>query len=86
MRLLFTIVVPLLLPAVVYLLWLRFAVAGGDGREKPWLWLVAAGVALAAIVVGALTLSREVTDGVYVPPHMEDGRLVPGRISPAGPH
>ena len=84
MRLLLTIIVPLLLPTAVYLIWLRAAGTDG-GNERTWLWLGVAGVALAALVVGVLTLSGGGVDGVYVPPHMEDGRLVPGRIVPAGP-
>jgi hypothetical protein len=85
MRLFFTIVVPLLLPTTVYLLWLRFAGAGGEQRDVPWLWLAAGGVALAAIVVGTLTLSGGAKDGTYVPPHLENGRVVPGRMAPGNP-
>ena len=44
------------------------------------LWLVIAGLACAigAFVVTAVTAQRETR--AFEPPHMEDGRLVPGRF------
>jgi ABC-type uncharacterized transport system YnjBCD permease subunit len=85
MRVFFAYVVPLLLPTVLYLLWLRFAAVDGHEREVPWLWLGAAGVALAAVVLVGLALSSGSKDGVYVPPHVENGRVVPGHTIPANP-
>lgn len=80
---------PLLLPLVIYLIWLkrarRNAVAAGAGmppaRDAPWLWM--AGAALAALAAGtvlfALTTGEE-PGGVYIPPYVEDGEIVPGQI------
>jgi hypothetical protein len=54
-----------------------FQVAAWEGSLS---WLVIAGLALAVasfVVFGALA-PRET--GAFVPPHMEDGRLVPGQF------
>ena len=83
-----TLVVPLLLPTVLYLLWLRamrWAAAGGrtSWARLPWVWLAASGVALAAIVLFVVTVHfGTATPGTYVPPHVENGRIVPGHIEP----
>ena len=66
MRIFLAYIVPLLLPTVVYLLWLRFAPANGGGeRGVPWLWLAGAGVVLAAIVLAGLALSGGSPDGFF---------------------
>ena len=86
-----TLVVPLLLPTLFYLAWLkavRWSAAGGvlAGRRMPWLWLAASGVALAALVLFVVTVHfGTATQGTYVPPHVENGRIVPGHIEPATP-
>lgn len=89
-RVLLTYLLPLVLPTVVYLLWLRLsrpsagagrAAAGDDLRRAvPWLWLALAGLALVAATLAALALTGGGSPGeTYVPPHVEDGRVVPGR-------
>jgi len=91
LRVVFTIVLPLLLPTALYLLWLRFrpnaaAVGpeeGGGGPALPWFWLAVSGAVLLALVL--LTISIHfgtATPGVYVPPRWENGRVVPGHIEP----
>jgi len=79
----------LVLPVLVYLAWRywshRRALASGqpglDLKEGPWLWLILAGAALA---IGSLVLLRltagEPPGGAYVPPRLEDGRIIPGHI------
>lgn len=90
-RILLQVVVPILLPALLYMLWLlaeqRRLDAGGGARprwaEVPWLWLLALGVFLAGIVTVALALfGGESIIGEYVPPQIEDGRIVPGHVVP----
>ena len=92
-RILLFYVLPILLPTLAYLAWLaveRRRVAQADGTGKrPWLdlsWLslmllgiVLAGVA--GIVIRLTTVSG--TQGVYVPPRLIDGRIVPGHFEPA---
>lgn len=82
-------ILPLLLPLVIYLIWLgrarRNALTTGAGlppaRDAPWLWM--AGAALAALAAGtmlfALTTGEE-PGGVYIPPYVKDGEIVPGHI------
>ena len=89
-RVFLTVVVPLLLPTVVYVLWL---LAFGRARVStamawqalPWLWLGVAGVLLAAAVLFVLVGHGGPRNGVYVPPHAEGGRIVPGHVQPRAP-
>jgi uncharacterized protein DUF6111 len=88
-RILLTIVLPLLLPTLLYLLWLaasrRAALAGpAPWRDLPWVWLAAAGVALAALLLFFINI-RVGSQGTYVPPQYIDGRVVPGHVVPAEP-
>lgn len=80
-----SIIVPLLAPTLIYL-YLKnrsgtpYAIAA---KDAPWVWLSAAGVAFAAILltVWALT-SGGATESIYEPARVEDGRVVPGRVVP----
>jgi hypothetical protein len=91
MRIFLTIVLPFLLPTIVYVLWLlamrRIELAGAaPWRTLPWPWLVAAGLML---MVGLLYfISIHVggsAQGTYVPPRYIDGEIVPGHVVPADP-
>jgi len=90
LRELLTLVVPLVLPTVLYLVWLRaMRWVEGTGavswRALPWVWLAATGAALTALVLFVVTVHfGTATPGVYVPPKVEDGRIVPGHIEPQG--
>jgi hypothetical protein len=83
-----TLIVPLLLPTVLYLVWLRamrWSESGGavPWRALPWVWLAATGAALTALVLFVVTVHfGTATPGVYVPPHVENGQIVPGHIEP----
>jgi len=91
MRALFTIILPLILPTVLYVLWalaMRRVAAAGVGdllRGLPLIWLVPAGVALVAVVLVLIPLhfGGGGAGGVYVPPEIVDGKLVPGHVIPA---
>ena len=91
LRELLTLVVPLLLPTLLYLLWLRAArwseVGGAVAWQKlPWVWLAVTGVALTALVLFVVTVGfGTATPGIYVPPRVENGWIVPGHIEPAKP-
>jgi hypothetical protein len=89
MRALLAYVVPLFLPLALYIVYVVAArrIMNGQGelsqqlRRLPWLWLLAAGVGLMAISALGFGLSnRSPPDRPYVPPHVEDGRVVPGRV------
>lgn len=82
MRIILEYVLPLVAPTALYLLWMRFAANREEKREVPWLWLAVAGLMLAVVVLAALTLGGGNKDDIYVPPHMEDGKFVPGHFVP----
>jgi len=83
-----TIVLPLVLPTVLYLAWLRAMHWSHDGgaaswRAMPWVWLGVTGVALTALVLFVVTVHFGTpVPGVYVPPRYENGQIVPGHIQP----
>jgi hypothetical protein len=87
-RVLLTIVLPLLLPTALYMVWvttLRRPERNGAARWTawPWMWLAGAGIALLAIVLLVVTVHFGAPqDGVYVPPRLQDGHIVPGHIEP----
>ena len=82
---------PVLIPLLVYMLWLKTvrykAVKAGRPkplfREGPWYWLVIAtfGVAFSCFIF--LGASIDNVKGIYVPPHMDNGVMVPGSIEGA---
>ena len=84
LRVLLTIVLPLLLPTALYLVWvttLRPMEHNGATfwRALPWIWLAGAGVALLAIVLLVVTVHFGTPqEGVFVPPRWEIGHIVPG--------
>lgn len=84
-RVALTVLLPLLAPTAIYFLWL-YAVAGKEARSPralPWTWLIVVGMAAAGaalVIVGIDTGERG--GGLYVPPHVSDGRVVPGQVAP----
>jgi hypothetical protein len=86
-----TLVVPLLLPTMLYLVWVRTMrwSESGDAvawHKLPWVWLAFAGVALTALVLLVVTVGFGTPmPGIYVPPHTENGRIAPGHIEPGKP-
>ena len=91
-RILFQLLFPILLPTLLYALWLtaerRRVEAAGTGEkpawsDAPWVWLVALGVFFAAIISVAIALlGGGDMDGRYVPPSVRDGQIVPGHVEP----
>lgn len=81
---------PVLIPLIAYAIWMasvrgRARKAGEPlphfFRDGPWFWALVASFALAMAMFLFFGLSHESVKGDYVPPHMEDGRIVPGRIA-----
>jgi hypothetical protein len=74
-----------IVPFLLYFAWAWLArrEALADARAVPWIFLSAAGVALAA---GALLLFAETTalpeGGVYQPARIEGGRIIDGGVRP----
>lgn len=81
---------PALIPLIVYWLWLKWVgrKATIEGmpvlrfRDGPWYWAVLASLLIGAGCYVALALEMTPHKGTYIPPHMEDGRLVPGVVTP----
>src|ERR1051326_1713109 len=85
LRVLLTIVLPLLLPTALYLAWIR-TMQGAERdatrwRALPWVWLVGAGTLLLIVVLVIVNWPFGRSEsGIYVPPRWENGRIVPGHI------
>ena len=78
-----------LLPFVLYAIYWRLARKGDPeqaARPHPWAMLFIAGLALVAASFVWLGLTEgEHEKGVYVPPHNENGKVVPGHIEKKPP-
>lgn len=87
LRVLLTVLLPLLLPTALYLIWVmslgRAEITGlaAAWRRLPWPWLVLAGAALAAAVLFAFVQFGNRRNGVYIPPQVENGHIVPGHFA-----
>ena len=88
LRVLLTIVLPLLVPTALYLGWLYVAQWSGrdgavGGAALPWLWLAGAGLLLLVLVLYLVTVHFGTPlTGTYVPPRWENGRIIPSHIDP----
>lgn len=91
-RILLTYIVPFLLPIATYAAWIWYrtryaATHGGEAprfEQGPWPLMLFLGALLALGVLGvsAVVQGDDPASGVYVPPRVEDGRVVPGHIAP----
>lgn len=82
MRAVLEIAIPLLLPALLYWLYLRIQEKRGQPvRDVPVSWLAASGVCLVIFVLVASWLAgSESPSGKYIPPAVVDGKVVPGHF------
>ena len=72
-------------PFALYAVYLRLEKRDAEApkRAYPWTPLFAAGLALVAVSFLYLGVTEGAGQrGVYVPPHVENGRVVPGRVEP----
>ncbi len=77
-------VLPFLAPFLIFAVY-RLLVTRGRGLlgHTPWFLLTAAGMVLAcASLVSLAFLGGYAPGGVYAPPRIEDGRIVPGQVKP----
>ncbi len=84
LRIVLSYLLPFLLPFAAFFLY-RLLMTSGQPllRRTPWLALSLIGMTLVAgTLVSFAMLGGEVREGVYVPPHYEDGRVVPGHVRP----
>lgn len=87
-RFLVQVLLPLLLPVLIFLVWAWLSSRSQDKgslvakvQNGPWFWLIVAGfvLMLGAVTYTALTSGGEPGE-TYTPPRLEDGRVVPGRF------
>jgi len=90
-RIVFTYVVPFLLPAAVYAAWVWYRMGyvarhGGEApklEQGPWPLLLFIGAVLAFLVLATTAMMTGGSpDDTYVPPHLENGKLIPGHLEP----
>ena len=85
-RLVFQVLLRLLLPLGAYMLWSTFSrrrqgLSGLPGWEEGnWFWAALAGFVLAGGMLGFLASSGDAPGGIYISPHVVDGKVVPGRF------
>lgn len=86
-RVLLEVVLPFLAPFLVFFLYMLLVTRGRHFLERtPWFVLVACGLVLACLSLGSLAfLDGHPPGGEYVPPHVEDGRIVPAETRPREP-
>lgn len=88
-RILLLCVLSFALPTLVYLAWMWWRARRGLPpleTKTPWVLLAAAGVVLTALVAFVYDdAKRAAPGGVYEPPRLEGGKIVPGRTTPGSP-
>ncbi|MEZ5690070.1 MAG: hypothetical protein R3D71_00200 [Rickettsiales bacterium] len=81
---------PVLLPLLIYYIWLYFmrrkARKNGDKipqfRDGPVFLLLISSLVIAILCFLFIAFSTEGKKGNYIPPHMEGDSLIPGQIVP----
>ena len=79
---------PVLVPLIAYVVWMQFvrrkAEKAGEPlphfRDGPLFWAVMASLGVGLCIFVSLGLSHHEDRGSYIPPHMQDGTIVPGRV------
>jgi polyferredoxin len=82
---------PVLIPVVVYWLWFKTHVNKAKKndlpiprfRDGPWYWLVLSSLLLGVLCFVGLGAATPSLKGKYIPPHMENGVLIPGHVEEA---
>lgn len=87
LRVVALVLVLFVLPFAVFGIYAYLRRDAGETRplfdDAPTFWLTATGLAAAIVgIFGFATLERTERDGVYVPAHVENGEIVPGRVVP----
>jgi len=92
-RIILQYVLPLLLPAAIFLVWVVLTRQRAGSQETtmerlqkgPWFWLVVGGFVLMAAGLFYLGLTEgSKPGGAYQAPHYKDGRIVPGKVIKPG--
>lgn len=82
MRAALTVLLPLLLPLLLVVLWRAMGLGKTVPRwfeDLPWVPILACGVVLSGLTLVTWTLLDRAPPGAeFVPPRMENGKIVPG--------
>ncbi|MEQ8707849.1 MAG: hypothetical protein RIC36_02585 [Rhodospirillales bacterium] len=90
MRILLTVLLPLIGPVVLYLVWCMVMARRQQATGKPppqitrgglFFSLLAGGLLMVAVLAVIAWTGNYGGDGEYVPPRMENGRIVPGHYN-----
>jgi hypothetical protein len=83
-RFLLEVALPFLAPFLAFFAYRLLVTRGRSFLEHtPWYMLAAFGVLLAIASLVSLAFTEGFDPGgTYVPPHVEDGRIVPGHVVP----
>ena len=81
---------PVLIPLLLYAAWMivvrnKARKAGTPlprFREGPWFWAVVIALGCGVVIFLSLGMSNEPVVGDYIPPHMENGAIIPGQVRP----
>lgn len=81
---------PVLIPLIIYWVWLkrvgRKATIEGKPvlrfRDGPWYWAVLSSLLIAVGIFVMLGSELHEGRGTYVPAHMENGKLIPPQVNP----
>ena len=90
MALLFFRLWPIFIPLAIYWLWMlsqrrKARKAGSDMprffKDGPWYWAVVASLVIGVGLLVLLGLTHQGSKGEYIPPHMENGTIIPGYVA-----
>jgi ABC-type Fe3+ transport system permease subunit len=78
-------IVPLVLCAAWVAMQRRQAAKRGeakpDWKDGPWFWAVIASIVVAIVCLFLLGVISQSVKGAYEPAHLENGKLVPGKVN-----
>lgn len=81
---------PVLIPLIIYVGWFFWAKARARKQDVkgpaffsgPWWWAVTLTLVIGIAMFVILGISEKPVQGNYEPAHMENGVLVPGKVTP----
>lgn len=91
LRVFFTVILPLILPTLLYLTYMYITHLRSHYQASevswwvnvPWFTLLLSGFVLIVLVLGVfMVLGRDPIGGKYIPAQVIDGQIVPGRVVP----
>ena len=89
-RMLLQYLLPILLPTIVYFLWIRLRpqpqTEDDPDYKHPWFWLAAGGVGLMLVTLAVFaSIDGAPAGSSYTPPRVVDGKVIDGTFGPQTP-